>query len=104
MNVLLTYEQIFSLIIEVPKRRTGEDWGDYLVEVVRVVADNVALAQAKKILEWLESPCPHTAPHYTLQPRSDCYQCWQDFKQEVEGWKEMQVEYRMSPDKLKKGE
>jgi len=43
---------------------------------------NIAKAQLKKVVEWLESPC---VEHLGHSPRIHCHQCWNSLKEELDG-------------------
>ncbi|MDD3460984.1 MAG: hypothetical protein PHW28_06795 [Mesotoga sp.] len=66
-KVLLTDEELRQIIIN---GKIGDS-----------IAVLVSQAQYKKIVDWLEKPCPHIPPSFPnpYQPRRTCPECWQEF-------------------------
>ena len=82
--VLLTDEEIEDVC---EREEAGNDWS------VASVARAVALAQARKIVDVMEKPCPHHPASYTMTERDgtsrpflrrDCNQCWSELKNALE--------------------
>jgi hypothetical protein len=74
-KVLLSDEKIETAL-------TREDWSPsaFIVEM----ATEVAKAQLKAVVEWLEEDCPHPADaKYLPRIRRDCFACWAELKASI---------------------